>query len=199
LEAEADVKTEDGVKAETGDVKKVKRESGVKKEQGTKREHSQMTLARPSVHTGFVVPRPGRDGALANSLAGKTFVLTGLFPEVGGGAGLSLGKERVKSMIADFGGRVTSAISGKTDYLVVGKEPGRSKVGKARDKDNVELVEIGDIQGMVRGNMIGERGELVIDDFSAGWHGNALRLTAAEEEYVSGGVKRVGGGKKGKC
>ena len=35
----------------------------------------------------FVVPVPGKD-APANSLAGKTVVLTGVFPEVGGGAGL---------------------------------------------------------------------------------------------------------------
>lgn len=35
----------------------------------------------------FVVPVPGRDGP-ANSLSGKTVVLTGIFPEVGGGAGL---------------------------------------------------------------------------------------------------------------
>ena len=33
--------------------------------------------------------------------------MTGVFPEVGGGAGLNLGKERVKAMIESFGGRVT--------------------------------------------------------------------------------------------
>lgn len=36
----------------------------------------------------FVVPRPGVNGALASSLSGKTFVLTGTFPELGGGAAL---------------------------------------------------------------------------------------------------------------
>ena len=38
-------------------------------------------------------------------LEGKKFVLTGTFPEIGGGAGLSLGKERTKSIIEDFGGK----------------------------------------------------------------------------------------------
>jgi hypothetical protein len=156
-------------------------------------------LARPPKQSNFMVPRPGNDGAIGESLAGQTFVLTGLFPEVGGGAGLSLGKARVRQMIEDFGGRVTSAISGKTDYLVVGKEPGRSKVGKARAAGKCDLIEVGDLQGMVRGGAIGSGRELVIEDFSAGWHGNALRLGGADEEFV-GGVKRLGaaGGGRGK-
>jgi hypothetical protein len=47
----------------------------------------------------FEVPVPGRNGAMPSALAGKTCVLTGVFPEVGGGKGLSLGKDRVKRMI----------------------------------------------------------------------------------------------------
>jgi hypothetical protein len=54
----------------------------------------------------FVIPNPRGDVVKANSLAGKTFVLTGVFPEVGGGAGLNLGKDRVKQMIQSFGGKV---------------------------------------------------------------------------------------------
>lgn len=61
----------------------------------------------------FVIPRPGRDG-IAGVLAGKKFVLTGLFPEVGGGSGLNLGKDRMIQMIESFGGQVTSSVSGKT-------------------------------------------------------------------------------------
>jgi len=53
----------------------------------------------------FSVPVPGRDGATAGSLAGQTLVLTGVFPEVGGGAGLDLGKARVKAMVESFGGK----------------------------------------------------------------------------------------------
>jgi len=44
----------------------------------------------------FVIPRPGVNGASpATVFQGQTFVLTGLFPEVGGGSGLSLGKNKV--------------------------------------------------------------------------------------------------------
>ena len=65
----------------------------------------------------FVPPVPGQNGAAENALEGKTVVLTGVFPEVGGGKGLSLGKARVKKIVQSFGGRVTSAISGKTDIV----------------------------------------------------------------------------------
>ena len=70
-----------------------------------------------------MIPVPGRDGP-RHSLSGKTVVLSGIFPEVGGGKGLSLGKERVTAMLESFGARVTSAVSGKTDVLLLGKEPG---------------------------------------------------------------------------
>jgi BRCT domain type II-containing protein len=82
----------------------------------------------------FVVPRPGVGGARAGALLGTTFVLTGLFPELGGGLGLDMGKDRAKALIESFGGRVTSAVSGTTTHLLVGREPGASKVGKAQDR-----------------------------------------------------------------
>ncbi|PTL35597.1 DNA ligase (NAD(+)) LigA [Candidatus Methylomirabilis limnetica] len=49
-------------------------------------------------------------------LAGKTFVLTG---------GLeSLTRDEAKELIVRAGGRLTSSVSKKTDYVVVGKDPG---------------------------------------------------------------------------
>ena len=77
----------------------------------------------------FVPPRPGVGLAVAGCLSGKTVVFTGLFPELGGGAGLDLGKAKARALVESFGGRVTGAISGKTDILLVGKEPGMSKEG----------------------------------------------------------------------
>ena len=58
------------------------------------------------------MPEPGQNSAKAGSLKGKTFCLTGIFPEVGGGQGLNLGKDKVTQIITKFGGKVTSAISG---------------------------------------------------------------------------------------
>lgn len=44
----------------------------------------------------FVRPRPGKNGGVPGALEGKRFVLTGTFPELGGGASLNIGKDRMK-------------------------------------------------------------------------------------------------------
>ena len=60
----------------------------------------------------------------AAPLAGKQFVLTGTLP--------NCSRDDAKKMIEDAGGRVTGSVSKKTDYVVVGADPG-SKVDKARE------------------------------------------------------------------
>ena len=55
-------------------------------------------------------------------MAGKTFVLTGT---------LSLPREQVKQEIERLGGKVVNSVSGKTDFLVSGADPGTAKVQKA--------------------------------------------------------------------
>lgn len=126
----------------------------------------------------FVVPRPDLNGARSSTaLDGKTIVLTGVFPEIGGGAGLNLGKDKVKRMVQSFGGRVTSAVSGKTDYLVVGKEPGRSKVGAARSR-GVRMVDLRSLQKLLMNESTFEAIEQgpppKIESFSAGYAGNRI-------------------------
>lgn len=69
-----------------------------------------------------VAPAPV-GGDASGLLAGKTFVITGT---------LSLPRSRVKDLIQASGGTVTSAISKKTDFLVVGEDPG-SKLKKAEE------------------------------------------------------------------
>jgi DNA ligase (NAD+) len=72
-------------------------------------------------------PIPGTEGPLA----GKTFVITGTLP--------SLSREVATERLEGAGAKVTNSVSKKTDYLVLGAEPG-SKLAKA-EKLGTEILD----------------------------------------------------------
>ena len=87
---------------------------------------------------GVVFPREAQEPE-GRPLAGKTFVLTG---------GLeSFTRDEAKKLIEAKGGRVTSSVSQKTDFVVAGKDPG-SKYDEAL-RLGIKILDEGDFEGLV--------------------------------------------------
>lgn len=53
-----------------------------------------------------------------------TFVITGVLE--------SIEREQAQDVIQRYGGKVTSAVSKKTSYLIKGRDPGASKITKVQ-------------------------------------------------------------------
>ena len=87
-----------------------------------------------------VKPRPigGRDA----SLEGVTIVVTGSLD--------GFSRDEAKTEIERRGGRATSSVSGRTDYLVVGDDPG-SKVDEAREH-GVRMIDEEQFKNLLAGN-----------------------------------------------
>ncbi len=71
---------------------------------------------------GLQLASSAPDQTQAQTLAGLTFVITGSFPD--------LSREQAKALIEAHGGKATDAVSKKTNYLLLGENPG-SKATKA--------------------------------------------------------------------
>jgi len=80
---------------------------------------------------GVVCLKPEKSNA-PQTLAGKTFVITGTLP--------TLSREDAKTMIKDRGGKVSGSVSKKTDYLLMGEDAG----SKADDAAKLNVPTIGE-------------------------------------------------------
>lgn len=101
--------------AELGDIGPVIAESV---RQFFTREENRRTLERlRAAGVRFDMPGAANDAAPAvQTLAGKVFVLTGSLP--------NLTRDQARDLITAAGGRVTSSVTRKTDYVVAGRDPG---------------------------------------------------------------------------
>jgi DNA ligase (NAD+) len=77
-----------------------------------------------------------------NRLQGKTFVLTGTLP--------NLTRSQATELIEKHGGRVSSSVSKKTDYVVAGEDAG-SKLAKAQ-KLGITVISEQDLETMLQNN-----------------------------------------------
>ena len=82
-------------------------------------------------------------------------------------------------------GRVTGSVSGKTDYLVVGKSPGFSKVSKARKNPRTKLIGLRDLGFGLEAGVIENKNvpPLLIKNFSEGYKGNGLARIANQSQW----------------
>lgn len=85
--------------------------------------HNQKEIAALSKH-GLVMTEAKKTGG--GKLEGKQFVLTGTLE--------NMTRDEAKKKIINAGGRVTSSVSAKTDYVLAGTDPG-SKLTKAQKLD----------------------------------------------------------------
>ncbi|HEV2213545.1 MAG TPA: BRCT domain-containing protein, partial [Gammaproteobacteria bacterium] len=82
-------------------------------------------------------PAAEKRGAASQTLAGKTFVLTGTLT--------GMTRDQAKERIQALGGKVAGSVSAKTHYLVVGNEPG----SKLREAEHLG-VQLLDEAGLLR-------------------------------------------------
>ena len=61
-----------------------------------------------------------------NCLEGLTFVITGVLE--------SIERDEAKSLIEKYGGKVTTSVSKKTSYMVIGRDAGESKLNKVNNR-----------------------------------------------------------------
>ena len=75
-------------------------------------------------------------------LAGKSFVVSGVFS--------NYSRDEIKNLIESNGGKVSSSVSSKTDYVVAGANMGPSKKEKA-EKNNIDIISENELTNLVSG------------------------------------------------
>ncbi|CAC5383730.1 RFC1 [Mytilus coruscus] len=91
---------------------------------------SYLTREGPQALGSKEIPEGGE-----NCLEGLTFVITGILE--------SMERDDAKHLVEKYGGKVTTSVSKKTSYMVVGRDAGESKLAKARSCGTKQIDEDG--------------------------------------------------------
>jgi DNA ligase (NAD+) len=75
-----------------------------------------------------------------DKLGGKTFVISGVFQ--------NFSRDQLKEMIEKYGGKNTSSVSAKTDYILAGEDMGPAKLKKANELD-IKIISEEEFLGMI--------------------------------------------------
>ena len=94
-------------------------------------------LARAGVELGSTAAKPK---VVAGPLTGVTFVITGTLP--------SMSREQAQALIESHGGKVTGSVSSKTHYLLLGADPGTTKV-EAAEKLKISQIDEAGLRNLV--------------------------------------------------
>lgn len=81
-----------------------------------------------------------------NCLAGKIFVITGVLE--------SMEREEAQTLIEEYGGKVTVALSKKTHFMITGEDAGPAKIAKAEDL-GTKIISEDDLLTMIRESVDG--------------------------------------------
>ena len=76
----------------------------------------------------------------SEKLLGRTFVVSGTYE--------GYSRDEVKSLIEKYGGKNTSSLSAKTDFLLAGANAGPSKLEKA-EKLNIQIIDLEEFLNMI--------------------------------------------------
>ncbi|ODM87148.1 Replication factor C subunit 1 [Orchesella cincta] len=82
-----------------------------------------------------------QDIGTPDCLKNQVFVMAGVLH--------SMERDECKNLIIKYGGRVTTTVSGKTNYLIVGENPGQSSLKKAKQLKTPQITE-DDLLEMIR-------------------------------------------------
>lgn len=111
--------------------------------------------------------------AVPDALKHFLVVITGVFPEMGGGCGLHEGKDKATEVLVGSGASVKAGVTkamSKTAkaFVLVGDRPGASKVFKAQAMD-IKLINMDGLRRLLAGELLADVDTAVVNGFSAGY------------------------------